>query len=263
MPDDIIYFGATNLRQRTAASGSQRYTVDVSGDSIGVNLDPKALGRPLADAIAVFFHDAIQNITAVASPATLRARAAAQRAFRGIQERKQANAAKKAAKASKPKAATAARPARAASAPKYGPAKPSKPAEGDAVRQRYSGGKMGPMEPNQTNRMFNDSRRLLESMAVGAVDDGYVINVAANRLDPKAFPPGKFEAMYAKLVELVPAFGDHSLVGADLGVRRALKESMAMLAQKVSDRNAALGMQRLRGIFGVGRAVVGLGRRFG
>ncbi len=53
------------------------------------------------------------------------------------------------------------------------------------AKRRYSGGRIGPMAPNQTGRLLNDSGRLAKSIVVGVTSaKEHVMNVAANRLGP-------------------------------------------------------------------------------
>jgi hypothetical protein len=83
--DDVFVLGAANLKQRTRTNKSgvskSRYTVQVSGDSLLINTDPKSLGKGPAEAIAALYRERISSISAVASEATLRARAVAAKAF--------------------------------------------------------------------------------------------------------------------------------------------------------------------------------------
>jgi hypothetical protein len=83
--DDIQAIGAVNLqaRTRTNASGATktRYTMEVSGDSILVNTDPKTLGKGPAEAIAAVLRERISSVSAVVSPATMRAREVAAKAL--------------------------------------------------------------------------------------------------------------------------------------------------------------------------------------
>lgn len=70
------------LEQRTSASGKQRYTIKVTSEPLIFDLDPRSFGRDLANAVAHHFRERIKGITAVAAPATLKARAVAERAFK-------------------------------------------------------------------------------------------------------------------------------------------------------------------------------------
>lgn len=83
---DIVTIGADNqqqaeLQRRTSKTGRDRYTVTVSGDSIVINTNEKALGKPVADAIGELLKERIRSIAAQAAPATIAARKAAAKAF--------------------------------------------------------------------------------------------------------------------------------------------------------------------------------------
>lgn len=69
------------LESRTSKSGKQRFTITVKSEPLIFNTDPKTLGAPVAHAIAHHFRERIRGITAIASPATLRARKSAAKAF--------------------------------------------------------------------------------------------------------------------------------------------------------------------------------------
>lgn len=247
--DDVILLGATNLQQRSRVTSSgvkHRYTVEVTGDTIGTNLDPKALGQGPAEAIAAHLKMRITSITAIAAKGTLAARKVAQRAFNNIKERKAASAAKKAKKAQQAKSGEAPKKAEKFShplkPPKYGPTKPSEGSTGAWVQQRYGGGRMGAMEPNQSDRLFNDSGRLAESIVAGPKGDGWVINVAANRFDPKTFPGGvaALTQMFERLAELVPEFADLGLLADSITVKRAIREATAAMMQKATGQRSDL-----------------------
>jgi len=83
--DDVFILGAANLeaRTRTNKSGKSktRYTVSVRGDSILVNTDPKTLGKGPAEAIAAVLAERISSIAEAATPATIKARELAAKAF--------------------------------------------------------------------------------------------------------------------------------------------------------------------------------------
>lgn len=79
--ENIIVLGG-GLEQRTnQKTGKQRFTVTVKAEGVAINLDPIALGAPVAQAIAHHLREKMQAITATASPATLRARKAAEMAI--------------------------------------------------------------------------------------------------------------------------------------------------------------------------------------
>jgi hypothetical protein len=183
---NITMIGATNLQVRTRSGGKAsktRHTVEISGDTLCVSHDPKALGRPVADAIAELFKSRIRDIPAVASAATQRARASAAKAL----------------------------------------------AAGKAwAMKRYAGGKTGAMAPGGT-RLFNDSGRLERTIAVGANEEGWIVNVAANRFNPETLDNGglgALERIYQRLLEFVPELGDAALLMNSIPIRKALAQGV-------------------------------------
>lgn len=78
-----------------------------------------------------------------------------------------------------------------------------------AARARYSGGRLGPRPPNaRGDALFNDSGRFAESIVLGKNEDGFTVNVAANRLDQRTFGGGEAAviALVRRLQQLVPEF---------------------------------------------------------
>lgn len=69
------------LESRTTKSGKQRFSIKITAEPIIINTDPKALGAPVAQAIAHHLREKMRAISAVASPATIRAREVARRAL--------------------------------------------------------------------------------------------------------------------------------------------------------------------------------------
>lgn len=82
MSDDVAVLNNYGLEQRTSSSGKVRYTIKVVAEPLAINLDPKTLGAPVAQAIAHHLRERIRSIAAVASPRTIKARESAERAFR-------------------------------------------------------------------------------------------------------------------------------------------------------------------------------------
>lgn len=78
--ENVIILGG-GLEQRTNAKGKSRFTVSIKSEPLVVNLDPKALGAPVAQAIAFHLKERVKGITATASEATIKAREVARRAF--------------------------------------------------------------------------------------------------------------------------------------------------------------------------------------
>lgn len=200
--DDVAIFGAATMRERvrTLKSGAtrSRVTLEIEGDSIGIGLDPRAYGKPVAEAMAELVRERIKTIAARAAPATIAARKRAKKAL----------------------------------------------AEGAAwATRRYAGGRLGTRQPDESDRLFNDSGRLAESVAVGARPDeeGFTINVAANRFDPKTFTGGfaKLQAMYQRLLDFVPELREPRLFFDNIGVAKAVREAVTDNVIKVGEKNVA------------------------
>lgn len=217
-------------RTRTSKTGKEsvRFTVGISGSPLPHNLDPAMLGRKPAEAMADWLRNRVKTIQASVAPTTERRRKEAELAFsRGFPE---------------------------------------------AVK-RYAGGRMGAMAPNtQTgDRLFNDSGRFAAGIsamnpkagagALGGVGPSnrvgspaeWVINVPANRLDPTTLtgPEGRsglaaLQQIYAKLVELVPEFGDANMLVNVPSVRRAIEESAKQIIRQDGNLRGQLQAERLR-----------------
>lgn len=123
--------------------------------------------------------------------------------------------------------------------------------------KRYAGGRIGPMQPNQSKRAFNDSGRFARSIFArfNKSEGAYTINVAANRLDDAT--SGGAVRIWRRLVTLVPEFGNAALLLADQGVRDALEQAKDDMLRKATDRTAALkaqlrqaGLDLLKGVTG-------------
>lgn len=191
---------------RTRKSGKQYTTIEVSGEALVHNLDPKQLGQGVADAIAEHLRQRISGITARASDATIAARRAAAAAF----------------------------------------------AAGTlAATQRYGGGRIGSMPPGQSDRLFNDSGRLVKSIVARATSAGeWVVNVAGNRLDEASFGAG-FAAMLQKLADFVPEIRDPRQLMDSIPVRRAVENGMRQMIQKQQARILELRDARAKQIVGL------------
>lgn len=138
------------------------------------------------------------------------------------------------------------------------------------VQRRYAGGRMGPMPPNQSDRLFNDSGRLRESIVARAAQTAghvgaWVVNFAANRLSPDTLNAGAdgssaaaLERIKALLVQHVPEIANPKLLMDSLPVRRAIAEGQKAMIQKQSARIEELKQARAKAIVGLGRAVLGL-----
>lgn len=97
------------------------------------------------------------------------------------------------------------------------------------ANKRYAGGRIGTMAPNQSHRLFNDSGRFVAGIVAAPTrDENWVINVPANRLDPRTFRDGEAGVvrMVALLREYVPEFGDATKLIRVPEVRRAIIDSL-------------------------------------
>jgi hypothetical protein len=190
-------------------NGKQRFTVKVTAEPIVHQFDAYLLGKGPAEAIAEHFRQKIRGIGEKASAATLRARAGF---ARGV-------------------------------------------AAGKAwALKRYAGGRTGVTPPNESDRLFNDSGRLASSITANANKDGdtWRINVAANRLDPATANRGGIaavEQIFSRLVELVPEFGDSSLLATALPIRKAIQDSAKQLLAKARATKSQLDIQLAKQIF--------------
>ena len=97
--------------------------------------------------------------------------------------------------------------------------------------ERYGGGRTGPIAPESAspNLLFNDSGRLAQSIAVmqNTKEEGFTINVAANRLNPATFSGGQFQRMIERLRQLAPAFKGGIEVLQDPAVKEAFETAKA------------------------------------
>ena len=80
MADDIIIVNQP-LRRRESTTGRVRYTIEMRSQPLVFNLDPRQMGKPPADAMAAELRARVQDITADAAPATLKAREVAAHAY--------------------------------------------------------------------------------------------------------------------------------------------------------------------------------------
>lgn len=187
------------LRSTTSKSGKQRFHIKVESEPLVFNLDEKKLVQPLAEAFAHHLREKIRGISAVAAPATIKAREVARRAL----------------------------------------------LKGEAwAVKRYGGGKMGTRIPGQTDRLFNDSGAMAESIVAAAAKDGtFRINVAARRLNPETLNGGEaaLQRIWARLVQLVPEIQDVGRAlqsDALLKARAKAVDDMLTKVRKTADANA-------------------------
>jgi hypothetical protein len=205
MADDVVVINE-GLESRTSSTGKQHYTIRVSSEPVVFNLDPKALGRPIAAAIVHHFRERIKGITAIAAPRTLKAREVERRAYqRG---------------------------------------------EPWAVK-RFNGGRTGATPPHDSNRAFDSSGRLANSITGNASSDGaWRINVAANRLDATT---GNIERIWTRLRELVPEFAEPARLLENDVLRKAIGQSVEDMRKKAKATTGKLQIGVAKALFDLGR----------
>jgi hypothetical protein len=192
---------------RTSKSGKQRVTIVVKSEPVILNVDPKTLGQPIALAIAKHFQERIKGITAVAAPATIKARQAAAKAV----------------------------------------------SEGKAwAMKRYGGGRMGLRQPNQSDRLFNDSGKMWESITATASKDGaWRVNVAASRLNPETLTGGMaaLGRIIQRLNDLVPEIQNPALLMQNDILKRVIKNATESAIKKAQARTTELRIEAAKRLF--------------
>lgn len=130
--------------------------------------------------------------------------------------------------------------------------------------KHFSGGRLGAMPPNQSDKLFNDSGRMAESIVASASKDNvWRVNVAANRLNSST--TRNLGRMIERLYELVPELRspgelmhDPKVVGAiEQGMREAIVKLEAT-SKAVDIRTAQLRLRAAKAALGVGRQVLRL-----
>jgi hypothetical protein len=228
------------MESRAKASGGVKMTIRIESEPLHHVFDPKTLGAPIAAAIASTFKRKMKEISAIAKPATLRMRKAAERAINHTAPEHKAMS----------KTAFAKKEAKEGRGHLLGPS-------GAWAVKRYSGGKMGPMAPNQSDRAFNDSGRFAESIATGWAEDAWRINVAANRLD-ETTTSGELgvRRIWNKLTQLVPAFGNPALLFDEPEVKQGLQDSLEQLIIKAEKTREQLTRARVMAKIAAVRQVI-------
>ena len=126
-----------------------------------------------------------------------------------------------------------------------------------SATKRYSGGRMGPMAPNQRDTLFNDSGRMREGIFVrqNPTDKTFTINLPANR------DFAQDVAMFEKFRALVPAL-DPAKAAQLPAVKAAIEGAIGGMIQKAENETAAklklLAQARKRALLAAGRALLGV-----
>jgi hypothetical protein len=108
------------------------------------------------------------------------------------------------------------------------------------AQERYSGGRTGTVPPTGSSKLFNDSGRFAGGIVASPTrDNQWVINVPANRLDPRTFKDGEagLVRMFAQLRQYVPAFGDPGQLLNVHDVQRAIGDSVDLIFVKGMGRS--------------------------
>jgi hypothetical protein len=81
MPQDTFVLNEGRLIGRTSSSGKTRFHMRVVSEPLYIHTDAKALGKPVADAMAFHLKERVKGITASVSAATVEFRKKAAKAF--------------------------------------------------------------------------------------------------------------------------------------------------------------------------------------
>lgn len=203
----VLDFGAAYAqeRSRTTSRGTkERYTIDIKSEPVSVNLDPRQLGAPVAEAIRDALRAQIEAIEAPASISTLQRRVYAEAAVqRGARWAK-----------------------RRYSGGRTGASKPN------------SAGTQGRLF-NDSGRFARGLfvRATRDGGAGGTAS--WTVNVPANRLDKSTFSEAQFGDMLRRLGELVPAIAKPGELASIPEVAEAINQVTADAVRKGSVRSAS------------------------
>lgn len=141
--------------------------------------------------------------------------------------------------------------------------------------KRYSGGKLGPKQPGQSDRLYNDSGRLADGIFARAAgkdpkNNTWVVNVPANRFDPRTFNGGEaaMVGMVERLQQFVPELGDIKKLFDAPEVRKAVEQSVLNILAKMKAGSTdaqikakidAMKREFMRQLIELGKAVIDLG----
>lgn len=122
-----------------------------------------------------------------------------------------------------------------------------------AIR-RYEGGRTGATPPQQSDRAFNSSGRLANSITGNASSDGsWRINVASNRLTDR--DSGGAQRIWQRLVQLVPEFGDpRRLLENDI-VRKGVERARDGMVKKMRETRQGEVAALVRSVIGLVKEV--------
>lgn len=230
--NDAGEFSPKLAERRGRGRSKSRRTIEIVSEPLLHDFDANMLGVKPSEAIKNAISAGIKAVSAVASAATLRRRERAKRRLSGAPSPRQESFRRRGA-----------------------------PYDG-SYEQRYAGGRIGLKMPGQTVRLFNDSGRLADGLAVrqNPTDATFTVNVPANRLDPSEFnPTGLFNRMIDKLRQYVPILSDARKLLEDPKVREAINESIRDMILKGDSRDQkkleAAAAARKRAIMAILRAI--------
>jgi hypothetical protein len=117
--------------------------------------------------------------------------------------------------------------------------------------RRNAGGRIGAMEPNQTDRIGNSSGRFAKSITAnaGKKDPVWRINVAANRLNPQIVGTVGVQRIWQKLTEHVPELRDPRLLLRNDVVRASIRRAQNEAIKKARKTTEKVGTQVAQGLF--------------
>jgi hypothetical protein len=202
--------------RQSIRNGKVRRSIRIDAQPMTIITDTRALGQPVANALAHHYRERVRNIQEKVSEATLKARAVAERAL----QRGAPWAMKR-----------------------YTSSRRVLNNTGTLLGSgRFRGRSLHSLDrASVSDRMFNDSGLFARSIVANASsDNSWRINVAANRLNDSSA-----ERIWIKLIELVPEFEDVSLVfETNSIVRETLKRVSAERIQMAASAADAAGISR-------------------
>jgi hypothetical protein len=110
------------------------------------------------------------------------------------------------------------------------------------AQRRYSGGRLGEMRPNESDRAFNDSGRLAEGIVANGSSDGvWRVNVPANRFQDSM--TGGIDRIWRKLVSLVPEFANPELLLSQDLISASIQKAQRDMVTKTAAATHNLGIE--------------------
>lgn len=208
-------FGELSARSTTRKSGEKvtHYTTTIRAEPVLTSFDAKALGKGPALAIAAHLRQRVGDL-GQASRGTIALRERNAKVLRGETQ---------------------------------GP-----PTQNvDKIRRRYA---RAVNPPGTQDKVFNDTGRMREGIKVGAASGNrWIVNVPRDRFDPSTLGGGEAAliAIYGRLRELIPEWGDGRRLREVLTVRAAIKAATPLIDPRIVRKEIGrLGKRFLRGALG-------------